>query len=148
MTRSALEQYEEAERVAARIEAIVQVAEESGLVTRHADGLSPEAQRKREQRERDEAAGVEVIGVRMGPIQAEKLAKGQQLRGSKGIPYTATEYILTLIERDHELLQQQLGVVAGRICENCRKPLPRGCGGVFRRELPCALAQLERALEL
>ncbi|HGM4965479.1 TPA: hypothetical protein ACKP0L_003808 [Pseudomonas putida] len=117
-------------------------------VTGHSEQESDEARRKREQRERDAAAGVVTLEVRMAASEASMLAAGREKRGSKGVPYTTTEYINTLIRRDHELLQQQLGAVIGRICENCRKPLPRGCGGVWRDEMPCALAQLERAMEL
>lgn len=117
-------------------------------VTGHDKPESDEARRKREQRERDAADGVVTIEVRLAASEAAMLATGRELRGSQGVPYTTTEYINTLLRRDHELLQQQRGVVVGRICENCRKPLPRGCGGVWRKELPCALAQLERALEL
>jgi len=148
MTLSALEQYEEAERVAARIEAVVQVAEEIGLVTRHAEDLSPEAQRKREQRERDDAAGVVELRARIGPGDAAKLAEGLEFRAFGGEPYTATEYLLTLIRRDHDLILQQREVVENKICAHCRKPMPRGCGGVWAGELPCALPQLERALWL
>lgn len=119
-----------------------------GWVTGHSEPKSDAAKRKAEQRARDEAAGIAVLEVRMGPSEAAMLATGRELRGSQGEPYTATEYINTLIRRDHELLQQQRGVVENRICEYCRKPLPRGCGGVWRGELPCAIPQLERALAL
>lgn len=120
-------------------------------VTCHNDeenDLSPEAQRKREQRERDKAAGVDELRVRIGPVEAAQLAEGLEFRASGGEPYTATEYLLTLIRRDHELLQQQREVVAKKICAHCRKPMPRGCGGVWAGELPCVLPQLERALWL
>lgn len=120
-------------------------------VTRHSEAeseKSPAAIRKAEQRARDAEVGVDELRVRIGPIEAAQLAEGQQFRASGGDPYTATEYVLTLIRRDHELLQQQRGVVVGKICEHCRKPMPRGCGGVWAGELPCLIPQLERALEL
>lgn len=117
-------------------------------VTGHKAQESDEARRKREQRERDAAAGVVETALRLGAGEAAMLAESRVERGSQGEPYTATEYINTLIRRDYELLQQQRGVVAGRICEYCRKPLPRGCGGVWRGELPCAIPPLERAMAL
>jgi hypothetical protein len=120
-------------------------------VTCHSDeesDLSPEAKRKREQRERDDAAGVVELRVRIGPVEAAKLAEGLEFRAFGAEPYTATEYLLTLIRRDHELIQQQREVVEKKICAHCRKPMPRGCGGVWAGELPCALPQLERALWL
>lgn len=121
------------------------------LVTGHSEEeneLSPEAQRKRDQREREKAAGVEVFELKMGPTERAMLAEGQAARGSKGVPYTATEYLLTLIRNDNRLLKNQLGKLAGRICKNCQKPLPRGCGGTWGRESRCLLARSDIALEL
>lgn len=110
--------------------------------------LSPEAIRKREQREREKAAGVEVFELKMGPTERAMLAEGQAARGSKGIPYTATEYLLTLLRNDNRLLEKQRGKLDGRMCKNCDKPLPRGCGGTWARESRCLLARSEIALEL
>ena len=120
-------------------------------VTGHSDDeneLSPEAQRKREQREREKAAGVEVFELKMGPTERAMLAEGQAARGSQGIPYTATEYLLTLLRNDNRLLEKQRGKLDGRRCKNCQKPLPRGCGGTWARESRCLLARSEIALEL
>lgn len=110
--------------------------------------VSAEAQRKREQRARDEAAGIVEIDIRLGPVELAMLREGQEVRGGLSGPYSRNEYISTLIRRDNELLQQQRKALEGRICENCRKPLPRGCGGVWGRELACAVSQAGRALEL
>lgn len=121
------------------------------IVTGHNDDeneLSPEAQRKREQREREKEAGVEVLELKMGPAERLMLAEGRVGRGSKGIPYTATEYLLTLLRNDNRLLEKQRGKLDGRICKNCEKPLPRGCGGTWARESRCLLARSEIALEL
>lgn len=110
-----------------------------GDVTGHGAEESDEARRKREQRERDAASGVVEITTRLGAGEAAMLAESRELRAFGGNPYTTTEYINSLIRRDHELLKQQQGIVADRICERCRKQLPRGCGGVWKGELPCAL---------
>lgn len=110
--------------------------------------LSPEAQRKREQREREKVAGVEVFELKMGPAERAMLAEGQVARGSKGIPYTATEYLLTLLRNDNRLLAKQRGKLDGRTCKNCQKALPRGCGGTWAGESRCLLARSEIALEL
>lgn len=122
------------------------------IVTGHneesAEELSPEARRKREQRERDEANGFEEIPIRLGPVELVMLREGQEVRGGLSGRYSRNEYIATLIRRDNELLQQQRQALEGRICENCLKPLPRGCGGVWGRELACAVSQAGRALEL
>mgnify|MGYP003603358538 CR=1 FL=1 len=110
--------------------------------------LTPEAKRKREQREREKEAGVEVFELKMGPAEQLMLAEGRVRRGSKGVPYTATEYLLTLLRNDNRLLEKQRGKLDGRICKNCDKPLPRGCGGTWARESRCLLARSEIALEL
>jgi len=112
------------------------------------NALSPEAKRKKDQREREKAAGVEVIELKLGPAEQAFLAEGRKARGSQGVAYTATEYLLTLLRNDNRLLQEQLGKLAGRSCKNCQKPLPRGCGGVWGREARCLLARSEIALEL
>lgn len=122
-----------------------------GSVTGHDDdenGPIPTALRKREQREREKAAGVEVFELKMGPAERAMLAEGQAVRGSKGIPYTATEYLLTLLRNDNRLLEKQRGKLEGRMCKNCQKPLPRGCGGTWAGESRCLLARSEIALEL
>jgi hypothetical protein len=120
------------------------------LVTRHDDEEKAKtpAERKRDQRERDAAAGVVELKVRVGPAEAAQLAEGLEFRAFGGEPYTATEYLLTLIRRDNELLRQQRGIVENKICSACQKPLPRGCGGVWAGELSCALPQLKWALAL
>ncbi len=122
------------------------------IVTGHneetAEEISPEAQRKREQRERDAEEGIVEFAVRLGPLEAAMLREGQGTRGGASGPYTRAEYIATLIRRDNALLQQQRGALEGRVCENCRKPLPRGCGGTWAAEALCEFAQADRALKL
>lgn len=121
------------------------------VVTCHSeekDQRSPEAIRKAEQRARDAEAGVGELRVRLEPGVLSKLDEAQQIRGGRGEAYTATEYITTLILRDHELLQQQREIISGKICASCRKPLPRGCGGVWAGEMTCPIRQLEYALAL
>lgn len=119
-----------------------------GWRDRSQDEKNADAVRKAQQRARDAAQGVVVIEVRLAASEAAMLAEGREIRGFGGDPYTTTEYINTLLRRDHELLKQQQGVVAGRICEHCRKPLPRGCGGVWKGELPCVLRGYEQAMAL
>ena len=112
------------------------------------DGRRPEAIRKAEQRARDAQAGVVELRVRLEPGVASRLALAQQIRGGQGEPYTATEYINTLILRDLDLLLQQIEIVTKKSCTSCRKPLPRGCSGVWKGELTCPIRQLDHALML
>lgn len=126
-------------------------AVENVNVTGHGEDesdLSPEAQRKREQREREKAAGVEVFGLKLSPYERAELDEGRAGRGSQGEPYTTTEYIKTLIRNDVKRLRHEQGKLAGRICKNCQKELPRGCGGTWGREARCLLARSEIALAL
>lgn len=128
-----------------------EVLEVGGFVTCHnATELrrASAAIRKAAQRDRDKAGGVGELRVRLGAGVLDKLAEAQQIRGGQGGAYTATEYIATLILRDHELLQQQRESVSGKICEQCRKPLPAGCGGVLAAQKGCPIRQLERAFSL
>ena len=123
----------------------------SDSVTRHNDERDrrrPEAIRKAQQRARDAEAGVGELRVRLEPGVASRLALAQQIRGGQGVPYTATEYVNTLILRDLDLLQQQCESVTKKICTSCRKPLPRGCSGVWKGEITCPIRQLDHALAL
>lgn len=146
-----LERFEQTENDAARIAACVTLAEDAGLVTRHGEDdneLTPEARRKRDQREREKAAGVEVIELKFSVAERAYLDEGRTGRGSKGIPYTTTEYIKTLIRNDVMRLRNEREKLVGRICKNCQKPLPRGCGGTWGGEALCLLARSEIALAL
>lgn len=118
------------------------------IVTGHSEEKSADALKKAAQRERDAEAGIVEVEVRLGPVEAAMLRDGQEIRGGAGGPYTRTEYIATLIRRDNALLQQQRGTLEGRVCGNCLKPLPRGCGGTWGRESLCEYAQVDRALKL
>jgi hypothetical protein len=121
------------------------------LVTGHSDAesdLSPEAQRKREQRDREKAAGVEVFELKFSAFERAELDEGRVGRGSQGEPYTATEYVKTLIRNDVKRLRIEQGKLAGRICKNCSKALPRGCGGTWGSEQRCLLRASEVALSL
>ncbi|MBP5971054.1 hypothetical protein [Pseudomonas iridis] len=117
-------------------------------MTAPVESKSPEAIRKEEQRLRDADAGIGVLSLRLGPAELAMLHEGREVRGGE-VPYSAVEYMATLLRRDHAWLQQQQGLAAGRICGQCRKPLPQGCGGFWRAEATvCEWAQLERALQL
>lgn len=120
-------------------------------VTGHSDDeneLSPEARRKREQRDREKEAGVAVFELKLSPYEQDELDEGRTGRGSQGIPYTTTEYLKTLVRNDVRRLRHEQGKLAGRICKNCQKALPRGCGGTWGREARCLLARSEIALAL
>ena len=109
---------------------------------------SPEAIRKEESRARQAEAGFGTFEVTLGPNEALMFKELREQRGGAAGPYTVKEYMATAIRRDYELLRQQLGKVEGRVCENCRKPLPRGCGGLWSEEGECMRARLDRGIAL
>lgn len=109
---------------------------------------SPEAIRQERRRQRLDAMGVKVVEVELGRAEREMLDKARRARGGLDGPYSVHEYLATLLRRDFALLEQQQGKLAGRICENCRKPLPRGCGGTWAGEAGCLRAQTDKALQL
>ncbi len=117
-------------------------------VTGNSEAKSPVAIRQERYRAKLEASGLKEVATVLGPVEREMLEEGCKVRGGEDGPYSVAEYLATLIRRDNQLLAQQLGKIAGRVCENCSKPLPRGCGGVFRGEAPCQAAALDRALKL
>lgn len=117
-------------------------------VTGNEEQKSPEAIRQERYRQKLEALGIKPVEVLLGPAERELLEEARKARGGLSGPYSVAEYVATLLRRDFELLEQQRGQLEGRICENCRKPLPRGCGGTWASEMPCLLAQADRALQL
>lgn len=110
---------------------------------------SAEAIRQERHRQRLEAMGIKVVEVQLGNGERQMLDEARAARGGLDGPYSVAEYLATLIRRDHELLQQELGALEGRVCGACRKPLPRGCGGIWRSETStCLRAQADRGLLL
>jgi hypothetical protein len=117
-------------------------------VTGNDEAKSPEAIRQERYRAKRAAAGLKEVVTELGPVELEMLAEGCKTRGGLDGPYSVAEYLATLIRRDNQLLAKQYSKVTGVICENCLKPLPRGCGGLFRDESLCQAAALDRALKL
>lgn len=109
---------------------------------------SAEAIRQERHRQKLEEMGVKAVEVQLGPIQRLMLEAARKERGGLDGPYSVAEYVATLLRRDFDLLEQQRGQLDGRICENCLKPLPRGCGGVWSGEQACLRAQADKALLL
>lgn len=109
---------------------------------------TPEAIRKEQQRERERELGILPVEVKLGPREREQLANGCKVRGGVRGAYEAAEYVATLIRRDAERLEAQLGDLAATSCGQCGKALPQGCGGVWRGENACWHTHGARDLEL
>lgn len=112
------------------------------------DLRTPEAIRKEAQRLRDQAMGIERKEIRFSARELDLARFGCLVRGGLAEPYDLSEYVLTLIRRDYERLSAQLVELQGSTCAQCNKPLPMGCKGVFKGELPCWFTRGPSALLL
>ncbi|SFL26830.1 hypothetical protein [Azotobacter beijerinckii] len=118
-------------------------------MTGNAETKSPEAIRQERHRAKLEALGVKEVATQLGPREREMLEELRTVRGGLRGPYSIAEYLAESIRRDHALLLQELVRLERRICTGCRKPLPRGCGGLWANETSiCLRAQADRAMEL
>ena len=109
---------------------------------------TPEAARQEKHRAKLEALGIKEVTLLLGPAEVERLEVARRERGGVDGPYSAREYLATLLRRDAERLEVQLKQLEGRFCENCQKPLPRGCGGTWGAEFGCLRSQAGKFLSL
>lgn len=106
------------------------------------------AERKARQRERHAGLGIQRVEVKLSAREREQLTQLCRLRASGGEPYSADEYLSTLIRRDWERWQKQEAELASQTCRHCEYPLLEGCGGTFDGEVACWLTRGKRALAL
>lgn len=91
---------------------------------------TPDAERKRAQRQRDKKRGLTELRVKLEPQELAMLqdsAAGRRLFRS---PYDFNEYIALLIREDHARLKRQMAKIQIQHCERCgdRAPGdPSGC---------------------
>ena len=95
------------------------------------------AQRKGDQRKREAALGIKRIEVRLSARERDQLETLRHARAGSGEPYSADEYISTLLRRDWERWQHLQAKLNAQTCPNCDSPLPGGCGGSFKGEAAC-----------
>ena len=69
-------------------------------------------------------------------------------RAGAGEPYSADEYISTLVRRDWERWLEQEAMLKQHTCQHCDGQLPKGCGGGHGGEAACWLTRGKRALAL
>ncbi|MFM5844051.1 hypothetical protein [Aeromonas sanarellii] len=94
-------------------------------------------ERKQAQRTRQAALGIKRVEVMLSTREREQLETLCRARAGSGEPYSADEYISTLLRRDWERWQQQQAELAAQTCSNCDGILPEGCGGTFKGEATC-----------
>jgi hypothetical protein len=86
------------------------------------------AERKAAQRQRKKESGYTKVEVNLDIAEIEILTRNCALRRPGREPYSADEYIATLIQRDDTALREQIAAMSGRKCTKCGDRLPvAGC---------------------
>ncbi|WP_323894375.1 hypothetical protein [Aeromonas veronii] len=93
--------------------------------------------RKEAQRKRDKVLGIKRVEVRLSIREREQLDALRAARAGADEPYSADEYLSTLIRRDWEAWQAQESELKQQTCQHCECQLPTGCGGAFKGEGAC-----------
>ncbi len=104
--------------------------------------------RKEAQRKRDKVLGIKRVEVRLSIREREQLDTLRAARAGADEPYSADEYISTLIRRDWEKWQAQEAELKKLVCPNCDCTLPEGCGGTFKGQAECWHTQGDKTLAL
>ncbi|MEI4974831.1 hypothetical protein U1437_11080 [Aeromonas caviae] len=99
--------------------------------------MSAATKRKQEQRARRAALGIKRVEVALSTREREQLETLRRARAGSGEPYSADEYISTLLRRDWERWQQQQAELAAQACQHCGNQLPGGCAGTFKGATTC-----------
>ncbi|EKP0277968.1 hypothetical protein [Aeromonas salmonicida] len=110
--------------------------------------MSEAAKRKQAQRARRAALGIKRVEVALSERERQQLDHLRIARAGSGEPYSADEYISTLIRRDWERWLEQEAELKQQTCPNCDCALPEGCGGTLKGEGACWLILGEQAIAL
>lgn len=105
-------------------------------------------ERKQAQRARQSALCITRVEVRMSERERQQLNHLRIVRAGSGQPYSADEYISTLIRRDWERWLEQEAELKTQTCQHCDCELPQGCGGTFTGQTECWHTQGDKALAL
>ena len=84
------------------------------------------AERKAAQRAREAQNGIEKVEIHLSSSEMETLQHNCALRRPGREPYSADEYIATLIHRDDAVLREQMAAMGDRICPKRGVSLPVG----------------------
>ncbi|MCW6548617.1 hypothetical protein [Yersinia ruckeri] len=99
---------------------------------------TPATARKQAQRQRDKAAGINEIRVRLEQEEFAMLTEGMAARRLFRPAYDLPEYIALLIRQDNQRLEQQFAELSQESCERCGDKAPgdpTGC--CLRGEAAC-----------
>lgn len=99
--------------------------------------MSDATKRKQAQRARRAALGIKRVEVALSERERQQLDHLRIVRAGSGDPYSADEYVSTLIRRDWEKWQAQEAELQKQTCQHCNCELPKGCGGTFKGQGEC-----------
>ncbi|MGL5338478.1 MAG: hypothetical protein ACRDAR_07265 [Aeromonas veronii] len=110
--------------------------------------MNDATKRKQAQRARRAALGIKRVEVALSERERQQLDHLRIARAGSGDPYSADEYISTLIRRDWERWLEQEAELQKQTCPHCECQLPTGCGGAFKGQAECWHSQGDKALAL
>lgn len=110
--------------------------------------MNQATKRKQAQRARRAALGIRRVEVALSERERQQLDHLCIARAGSGDPYSADEFISTLIRRDWERWLEQEAELKQQTCPNCECALPKGCGGEFKGEPECWHTQGDKTLAL
>ncbi|MGN5064525.1 hypothetical protein [Aeromonas sp. 6P] len=110
--------------------------------------MNDATKRKQAQRARRAALGIKRVEVALSERERQQLEHLRLARAGCGEPYSADEYISTLIRRDWERWLEQEAELKQQTCPNCEGILPQGCSGVFKGDAECWHTQGDKAIAL
>lgn len=110
--------------------------------------MNDATKRKQAQRQRQAAMGIKRVEVALSERERQQLDHLRIARAGSGEPYSADEYISTLIRRDWEKWLEQEAELQKQTCPHCNCTLPTGCAGAFKGQAECWLTQGDKTLAL
>ncbi|WP_010636120.1 hypothetical protein [Aeromonas dhakensis] len=110
--------------------------------------MNPATKRKQAQRARRAALGIKRVEVAISERERQQLDHLCIARAGSGEPYSADEFISTLIRRDWERWLEQEANLSATTCRHCGNKLPVGCSGTYRGESTCWLTSGEKDIAL
>ena len=99
--------------------------------------MNQATKRKQAQRARRAALGIKRVEVALSERERQQLDHLRIARAGSGEPYSADEYISTLIRRDWERWLEQEAELKQQTCPHCDGALPQGCCGAFKGQAEC-----------
>lgn len=110
--------------------------------------MNDATKRKQAQRARQAALGIKRVEVALSERERQQLDHLRIARAGSGEPYSADEYISTLIRRDWEKWLEQEAELQKQTCPHCNCTLPTGCAGAFKGQAECWHTQGDKTLAL